>query len=473
LENGEVVIERKGCTFGGAVVLFLGALLCLFARPSAALAAGDQPLQLPFWSVGPFVLLLVCIAVMPLAAGHFWHNDRNKGIVVFVLAVPVVLYLAYLRVTTGQHTLTPLIHELAKYASFIILLGSLYTVTGGIVISGNVKPTPVTNAVILGIGALLANVIGTTGSSVLLIRPFLRINSGRKNGMHLPMFFIFLVSNLGGCLTPLGDPPLFMGYLNGVSFTWTLGLWPEWLLVNGLVLGVFVVWDTVALRGEPPLPPMTHEPIRLRGTINLLFLAGIMGSVLFESDQLPPALDVHWKLFGSETVMLLMAGLSLYCTPRALRAQNGFTWAPITEVAILFAGIFVTMVPALDLLEVHGRNLGITQPWQFFWLTGLLSGALDNAPTYLAFATMAAGSNDFGLLVDNQVPGMDGPAVLRAISCGAVFMGALTYIGNGPNFMVKAIAEEAGCRPPTFFAYTLYAGLILGPVLFVTTLLFF
>jgi Na+/H+ antiporter NhaD/arsenite permease-like protein len=462
------------------------ALLGLLALPSVAAAAGPEPLQLPPWTVVPFALLLLCIAVLPLTAWHFWHNDRNKAIVVLLLALPVVLYLAYLRVTTGQHTLYPLVHELGKYASFIILLGALYTVAGGIVVHGDLAPTPLTNAGILAAGAVLANVIGTTGASVLLIQPFLRINRGRKNNVHLPVFFIFLVSNLGGCLTPLGDPPLFMGYLNGVPFTWTLGLWPEYLVVNGLVLGVFVVLDARALRGEPAstqpvswtgeegaLPASKPEPVRLGGKLNLLFLAGIMGAVLIESDWLPTRLDQLWELFGGELFMLAMAGLSLYFTPRALRDANGFTWTPITEVAILFAGIFITMVPALDLLQVHGRNLGLAQAWHYFWATGLLSSALDNAPTYLAFATTAAGSNEFHLLVENQVAGLDGPLVLRAISCGAVFMGALSYIGNGPNFMVKAIAQQGGYRPPSFFGYSLYAGLVLGPVFVLVTVLFY
>jgi Na+/H+ antiporter NhaD/arsenite permease-like protein len=465
--------RNPGTDVAGLVV---AVALGLLALPSFALAGGHEPLQLPVWSVVPFALLLLCIAVLPVAAGHFWHNDANKAIVVALLAVPVVAYLAYLQGTTGQRSLYPLVHELGKYASFIVLLGSLYTVAGGVVVRGDLKPTPLTNAGILGFGALLANVIGTTGSSVLLIRPFLRINGGRKNNVHLPVFFIFLVSNVGGCLTPLGDPPLFMGYLNGVPFTWTLGLWPEYLVVTGLVLGVFIVWDALALGGEAPAPAVpagTPEPIRVDGKINLLFLAGIIAAVLIESDWLPRTLDRLWELFGGELLMLVMAGLSLRFTPRRLRAANGFTWAPITEVAILFAGIFITMVPALQLLEVYGPSLGLTQPWQFFWATGLLSSALDNAPTYIAFSITAAGSNEFNLLVENQVRGLDGPMVLRAISCGAVFMGALTYIGNGPNFMVKAIAEQAGCRPPSFFGYSLYAGLILIPIYVLITFLFF
>jgi Na+/H+ antiporter NhaD/arsenite permease-like protein len=420
--------------------------------------------------------LLLCIALLPLGAPHFWHKDRNKVVVVVVLAVPVILYLGYLQLTTGEHTLYPLVHELGKYASFVIMLGSLYTVAGGIVIRGDLKPTPLTNASILGLGALLANLIGTTGSSVLFIRPYLRINGARKHNIHLPLFFILLVSNLGGCLTPLGDPPLYMGYLNGVPFTWTLNLWPQFLFVNGCVLAVFLTWDMLALRRETPVPvdgAETPAPIRVEGKINLVFLAGIMVAVVLESGWLQGELDTLWELLGTELVMLIMAFLSLRLTPPGLRKDNGFTWAPIIEVTILFAGIFVTMVPALNLLEVHGRELGLTEPWQFFWVTGLVSSTLDNAPTYLAFATMAAGSHDFNLLVENQVSPLDGPLVLQAISYGAVFMGALTYIGNGPNFMVKAIAEQAGYRPPSFFGYSFYACMVLVPLALLVTVLFF
>jgi Na+/H+ antiporter NhaD/arsenite permease-like protein len=269
---------------------------------------------------------------------------------------------------------------------------------------------------------------------------------------------------------------LFIGYLHGVPFTWTLNLWPQFLLVNALVLAIFIVWDALAQGRTPGVsgsPTKAPEPVRLDGKGNLLLLAGIMLAVLINADALPETLKPLWKLCGSELLMLAMAYVSFRQTPAALRAANGFAWAPILEVAILFAGIFITMVPALQLLEVYGPHLGLTEPWQFFWATGLLSSALDNAPTYLAFATMAAGSHDFSLLVENQVPGLNGPLVLQAISCGAVFMGALTYIGNGPNFMVKAIAEQAGYRTPSFFGYCLLAALVLVPINLLVTIIFF
>jgi Na+/H+ antiporter NhaD/arsenite permease-like protein len=447
-------------------------LIGLFTLPAVAHAAGDAPLNLPVWSVAPFVLLLLAIAALPLAAGHWWHRNRNKALVAALFAFSAAGYLLYVQLATGQPALAALAHEVAQYVSFIILLGSLYTVSGGIVLSGDIQARPLTNTAFLAFGAGLASLIGTTGASVLLIRPLLRINRERQRTAHLPIFFIFTVSNLGGLLTPLGDPPLFLGFLNGVPFAWTLALWPEWLVANGIVLAVFLLWDTLAYRRESPEAIARDvrevEPLRLRGLINILLLAGIIGAVLLQGVLPAPYGDLAGGL-----PMVVMAVLSLVLTPRKLRQANAFTWEPITEVAILFAGIFVTMVPALQLLASHGQELGLSEPWQFFWLTGLLSAFLDNAPTYLTFAITAAGSTDLTVLVENRVPGLDGPHVLRAISCGAVFLGALTYIGNGPNFMVKAIADEAGFRMPSFFGYLAYSALILLPVFGLVTLLFF
>jgi Na+/H+ antiporter NhaD/arsenite permease-like protein len=340
------------------------------------------------------------------------------------------------------------------------------------VVTGNFRATPAVNTAVLAFGAVLANVVGTTGASMLLIRPLLKANRERRFARHLPVFFIFTVSNTGGCLTPLGDPPLFLGYLNGVPFVWTLSLWREWLLVNAAVLAIFHVWDLRAFRREDPVLGAgdcgAREPLRLRGLRNLPLLLGILAGVFLQ--RLLPGFRGEAAGAG---LMLLMGVLSLVLTPRGLRAANRFTWGPIAEVAILFLGIFITMVPALTILGRHGKDFGITRPWEYFWLTGLLSGLLDNAPTYLTFGTIAAGSEDFRLLVENQVAGIAGPDVLRAISCGAVFMGALTYIGNGPNFMVKSIAEGAGYRTPSFFGYLLYSCAVLLPVLALATFLFF
>lgn len=336
-------------------------------------------------------------------------------------------------------------------------------------LQGDLKGKPGTNAMFLGVGAVLANFIGTTGASMLLIRPYLRMNMSRERKSHLPIFFIFMVSNVGGLLTPLGDPPLFLGFLKGVDFFWTLRLWPEWLIVNGAVLLIFLIWDTIAYTREDESvrnrEVSAADPIQLKGLINFLFLGGVIGSVLLKS-YLPDHLK---NAFVSEGCMVLMAILSLIFTPKGLRAKNEYSWVPIVEVAVLFIGIFVTMAPALKLLEVHGPSMGVNQPWQFFWLTGGLSAFLDNAPTYVTFGALAAGqANDFSVLMQPE-----NARLLQAISCGAVFMGALTYIGNGPNFMVKAITEEMGIRMPSFFGYMAYSVLILVPLFVGVTFIFF
>ncbi len=381
------------------------------SRLPSLIGAVEPTLDLPLASAAPFVLLLLCIALLPLVAEHWWHSNRSKAVVVLLLALPTALYLVLVQVQSGQPTLTALSHELVKYISFILLLGSLYIVSGGIVIGGDLEVKPLTNAGFLAFGCVLANFIGTTGASMLLIRPFLRINQRRQERRHLPIFFIFTVSNLGGLLTPLGDPPLFLGFLNDVPFFWTLRLWPEWLLVNGLVLAVFFIWDALALRREPNQEPVSTSRLRLSGTVNFVFLGGIIAGVLVQG--LEPSL---WGEAIGGALMAAMALFSLWLTPNGLREANGFSWGPILEVAILFIGIFVTMVPALELLELHGQEFGLTHPWQYFWLTGLLSGFLDNAPTYMAFGTMASSGHGIGWLAHNE------PDLLQAISCGAVFM---------------------------------------------------
>jgi Na+/H+ antiporter NhaD/arsenite permease-like protein len=442
------------------------------ARQSGFLLAAGAAIDFPAWSALPFGLLLLSIALLPLAANRFWHQDKNKALVVGLLSACTALALFYVQLSRGQPALALLGHELLKYLSFIALLGSLYIVSGGIVIEGNLPPYPQVNTTILLLGALLANVVGTTGACMLLIRLLLRINQTRRHTAHLPLFFIFIVGNAGGLLTPLGDPPLFLGFLNGVPFIWTLRLWPHWLLVNGWLLTLFFFWDYRAYQGEQHFS-VSHavavrSSIRVRGLINVPLLAGIMAGVLLQ--RLMPG-DLGEAL--SVLLMAAMAASSLALTPKELRRANGHSWGPIIEVAILFFGIFVTMTPALALLAAHGKELRLTEPWQFFWLTGLLSSFLDNAPTYLTFGSIAAGSADFSLLVQDQAPGLAGPLILQAISCGAVFMGALTYVGNGPNFMVKAIAAQAGCKMPSFFVYSVYASLIFLPVMLALTALFF
>lgn len=456
--------------------------ISLLALPSAVRAEDADVLHLPAWSMLPFVLVLLSIAFLPLFTGQFWHSNRNKGLVMALLATPVALYLLAIGPATIGASVHALMHGITEYVSFIILLAALYTVAGGIVLRGDIQARPMTNTAFLAIGAVLANFIGTTGASMLLIRPVLQINQERHQTDHIPVFFIFIVSNLGGLLTPLGDPPLFLGFLNGVDFFWTLSLWPQWLVANCLVLTIFFLWDVWAYRHETRediAADIEHiEPLRVRGLINVVFLAGILLAVLLQSEKVSeacrgalanlfPCPRLHIERPWGEILMLFMALGSYWLTPRKLHEDNGFAWGAIVEVAVLFAGIFVTMVPALAWLSENGPSFGITQPWQYFWLTGILSSFLDNAPTYITFATMAAAPHRLDWLVTNE------PLLLQAISCGAVFMGANTYIGNGPNFMVKAIADEAGFKTPSFFGYMLYSGAILLPVFVLITFIFF
>jgi Na+/H+ antiporter NhaD/arsenite permease-like protein len=427
-------------------------------------------------AAGPFALMLVAIAVLPLIATRWWHHNRNRALVVAALSMPTAAYLLVLG-EPGRHAL---FHELGEYFSFITLLASLYVVSGGIVVRGDLVGLPRTNFAVLAVGAVLANLIGTVGASMILIRPILRINSYRNRTGHIPVFFIVVVGNTGGLLTPLG-PPLFLGFLNGVDFFWwATALWKEWLFVNGVLLAVFYVWDRIAYHCEMPAARQKelarYHRLRVAGLrTNAPLLAAVLLAVLLQS---PDVGRQAGNLFGlgdltltrpwGELVMLTAVGLSLWLSPKHLHRENQFAWGPILEVAILFLGIFVTMAPALVLLADRGPKLGITEPWQFFWLTGGLSAFLDNAPTYVTFGTLAAGGDDFAALEATQ------PALLAAISCGAVFMGACSYIGNGPNFLVKAISEEAGYPMPGFFGYILrYTLPVLVPVFLLVTWVFF
>ena len=407
--------------------------------------------SLSLWSVIPFVGLLLSIALLPLRAPHFWESHRNKGLVAFLWSLPIAVYFLF----NAPHEL---VLSLKDYASFLLLLTALFIISGGIVLKGDLRATPEVNTLLLFIGAVLANFIGTTGASMLLIRPLLQTNSERRHTIHLPIFFIFLVSNIGGCLTPLGDPPLFMGLIKGVPFTWTLRLFPLWAVMVGSVLLVFYLFDRVQYAKEERRDLIRDRrrvvPLRLTGTINLLWIAGVVAAIFLPFPR-------------REGVLIVMSVLSLLTTKRECRADNRFTYNPIIEVAVLFAGIFVTMIPALLILNARGAELGLTKPWQFFWAAGSLSSFLDNTPTYLAFFSMAQGL------------GLNGPMMgiptlmLKAISAGAVFMGANSYIGNGPNFMVKVIAEEYKLKMPSFFGYMAYSCAILVPLFIVVTLIFF
>lgn len=430
--------------------------------PPAVLAvAGATPLGrlLPLWSVAPFALFLFAIALLPLAAGRFWARHRNKALLGVALGAPAIAAVAQLEPAVLLHTA----HE---YVAFIVLLGALFVVSSGIVVRGTLAGTPGLNTALLGAGALAASFIGTTGASMLLVRPLLRANAVRRRSAHVVVFFIFVVSNAGGLLTPMGDPPLFLGFLRGVPFTWTLRLWPQWLFVNGILLAIFYVVDSTLFRAEDLATPGDLDevaerhrvPVHLAGKHNFLFLGGVV-AVLGAAGRfaLPPGVQ--------EGGLLLLATLSWVTTPRALHEENGFEWGPIVEVAVVFAGVFATMVPALQILHVRGAELGLSEPWHFFWASGSLSSFLDNAPTYLTFTAAASGllgtdAAALGQLVEHP----RGVALLTAISLGSVLMGANTYLGNGPNFMVRAIAEGSGVRMPSFFGYMAWSGAVLLPV---------
>ncbi|MGH7522320.1 MAG: sodium:proton antiporter [Gemmatimonadales bacterium] len=439
---------------------------------------------LPLVSALPFVVLLLAIALAPLLKPSWWHHNRNKALVAAVVSIPILLYLG--GEPWGRHLLAEKAHE---YLGFIVVIGALFVISGGIHIQGSLSGTPLVNTGMLGIGAVLANLVGTTGASVLLIRPLLRANKSRKRVAHIVVFFIFIVANCGGLLTPIGDPPLLLGFLKGVPFDWTLRLWPQWLAVNSALLLIFNLWDQWALnKDERELPGsqheqvLIHEPLRVRGAVSIAALLGVLGTIL--SAGVSAAAGRPWSVGVQELAIVVLALIAYNGTPRENRERNAFTFGPIIEVAVLFAAIFVTMVPVLEILNawssgvrtVAGVRFGVTEPWHFFWATGALSSILDNAPTYLAFAASAAGLQGVpahGPYIGALALDADAAKLLAAISTGAVFMGANTYIGNAPNFMVKAIAEENGVKMPSFFGFMAYSLGILLPLLIVVALFFF
>ncbi len=411
-----------------------------------------MPTPPPVYWIIPFGAMLLAIATLPLTAPHWWEPNRNKLILSVLLGAPVLaLYLV-----RQPGALTGMAGE---YVSFIILVAGLYAISGGLLLRGDLEATPATNTVFLALGATLASLIGTTGASMLLIRPLLQTNRERRRVKHTVVFFIFLVSNIGGLLTPLGDPPLFLGYLQGVPFTWTFRLWGPWLTMVGTLLVTYFIWDSTQHARESITARRRDreqiEPLRVRGAGNVVLLAGVVLAVAL----------LHAPV--REVVIVALAGLSLWRMPRSIRRANGFTAAPMVEVAVLFFGIFLTMIPALELLRLRGHELGVREPWQFFWASGLLSSFLDNAPTYLTFLALGQ-----GLRLTNEIVGVP-HAILAAVSIGSVAMGANSYIGNAPNFMVKAIAEASGIRMPGFFAYMAYSGGVLIPLFVALTYLFF
>jgi Na+/H+ antiporter NhaD/arsenite permease-like protein len=466
------------------------------AVPAAAKHSSGHP---PYWMAGPFVLLLGAIAVLPLlpVTAHWWESNLHRFYVAGGLAaVTLAYYLALNAQPLAAHWPAP--HEalpsaagpnfaqtgavlanavLAEYLPFIVLLFSLYTISGGIRIEGDLPAHPLTNCTFLAAGAVLASFIGTTGAAMLLIRPLLETNRERKHVQHTVVFFIFIVCNCGGCLLPLGDPPLFLGYLLGVDFFWTLRLWPEWLFVNAALLAIYFLWDLLwCYPRERPADVARDETrvhrLRFGGVWpNAALLGGVILSVaLLDPGKQLPGTAWHPWLYLREVVQLAMVALSLAIGNDHARRANRFSYHAIVEVAVLFLGIFICMQPPLEILAEKGPSLGLSQPWHYFWATGSLSSVLDNAPTYVVFfETAKAFTHQAGLTP--TVAGVSEP-LLVGLSLGAVFMGAMTYIGNGPNFMVRAIAERSGVRMPSFFGYLLYSGGILIPLFVLATLLF-
>jgi Na+/H+ antiporter NhaD/arsenite permease-like protein len=441
---------------------------------------------LPLWSCIPFAGILLSIALFPLILPDFWHHHFGKISAFWAAALGI----PFLIVFKGDALYEILHIILADYVPFIILLWSLYTVSGGILLRGTLRGTPMVNLTLLIIGTLLASWMGTTGAAMLLIRPFLRANSYRKNRTFMVVFFIFLVANVGGSLTPLGDPPLFLGFLHGVSFFWTLKILPHMVAVVVILLVIYFVLDTYYYRKEGVSAPEEEgvkEPLKLEGIRNFLFLAGIVGSVLMSGIVdwgEVNILGVHravqdWLRDG---LLVLMGVLSLLTTPIRIRDDNDFTWFPIIEVAYLFIGIFITMIPCLLILKAGSHGVlaflinGVTQPVHYFWVTGALSSFLDNAPTYLTFFNSALGAFYPGTAEAQAVPLLmtENAIYLKAVSAGAVFFGACSYIGNAPNFMVRSISEESGTPMPSFFGYIIkYSLLFLVPTFVIVTFVFF
>lgn len=424
------------------------------------------PQAISAWLILPFALLLLLIAVMPLAPTRVknWWEHYYAAVASALAALVAGFY--FMQIDGGS---IRLVHTAGEYISFISLIGALFVIAGGIHLKVRGEASPLNNVVFLFIGAVLANVVGTTGASMVLIRPYIRMNKIRLSAHHI-VFFIFLVSNVGGSLTPIGDPPLFLGYLRGVPFFWlTEHVMPAWPFTVGAVLAAFYAFDLRSFRHAPAKIrreiAQTHETWRCDGMVNLLFLAVIIGAVFIPD-----------RYFIRELVMLAAAFASYRLTPKLVHQENHFTFGPIKEVAWLFLGIFVTMLPALDYLEEHGQEFALTRPAHYYFATGALSSVLDNAPTYVNFLKLAQVRSAATTGSDSaEVHGLIAhhPGLLVAVSLGAVFFGAMTYIGNGPNFMVKSIAHDAGAHTPSFFGYILkYSLPVLLPILALTAWLF-
>ena len=430
------------------------------------------------WGLVPFGLMLLVIAVAPLFVAEWWDKNRHKLAVSLLLAIPTAVCL----VMGGMAQ--ELEHQLlSDYIPFIVLLMSLYVVTGGIHLSGDIKAKPWVNTLFLAIGWLLASVMGTTGAAILLIRPLLTTNQQREYKVHTVLFFIALVANCGGLLTPLGDPPLFMLFLRGAEFSWFASLFPQWLFVGVVLLLIYFALDSFYYKREPwtalSADAREHKCLEVQGKTNFVYLVGIILAVAFiHSGNIPLMAEPNahlWIKYMREIVLIMLMLMSLCTTKAHVRYElNKFSWAPINEVAVLFFGIFVTMTPALAYLNTHAEALGLTHTWQFYYATGALSSFLDNTPTAVAFHSVASGLTPDQLITfgGNIVAGVP-EVLLQAICLGAVFFGSMTYIGNGPNFMVKAIAEESGVKMPSFFGYMFrFSLIVLLPVYILVQLIF-
>jgi len=461
--------------------IICASLFFFFITPSLCPAADESTTLgalLPLWSILPFAGMLLSIALIPLLAPRFWSHHFKKVSLAWALvfAVPFLFFFRTAALYEIMHIV------LVDYIPFILMLWALFTVSGGIYIKGTLKGTPGVNTTILFAGTVLASVIGTTGASMLLIRPLLRSNAWRLHKTHTVIFLIFLVGNIGGSLTPLGDPPLFLGFLHGVPFFWTMHILPETALAGFVLLLIYFILDSFYFKKEntPMSSDGESEPLKIEGTYNLIFLAGIIAAVLFSGIARLGEVGIfgiHQSIASliKDVLMITMGILSLVFTKRKIREDNDFSWAPIEEVAFLFAGIFITIIPALTILKAGEQGAlawllrSVQTPAHYFWATGLLSSFLDNAPTYLIFFNSALGEfypntpekQAVAALITERIP------FLSAISAGAVFMGAVTYIGNAPNFMVKSIAEEAGVRMPGFFGYMFKYSIPILMVLFI------
>ena len=430
------------------------------------------------WSMIPFGLMLLTIAVAPLLAEHWWESNRHKLTVALFLGVPTAVCL----IAGGM--LHDLEHQLfGDYIPFIILLLALYVITGGIHLSGDIKAKPWVNTIFLGLGWLLASVMGTTGAAMLLIRPLLATNQQRKHKVHTVLFFIALCANCGGLLTPLGDPPLFMLFLRGAEFTWFLSMWAPWLFTGVILLLIYFALDTYHYKKEHwtalSADHREHTPLKVQGKVNFIYLIGVVLTVALINAGTIPQMGLEsaplWIKYLREIVLVSLTLLSLYSTPKKIRfTMNKFTWDPIVEVAVLFLGIFTTMTPALAYLNDHAASLGLNKVWQFYYTSGALSSFLDNTPTAVAFHSVASGltPDQMATFGNGMMAGIP-EILLMAICIGSVFFGAMTYIGNGPNFMVKAIAEENGVKMPSFFGYMFkFSLIVLLPIYILVQIIF-